>query len=147
MNKKLPALKLKGFRLTAARRVFAALALVVPVVGLASHLDQSACAAMQANADQGSVDAQYSLGMMYKAGQGCPQDIVMSFFWLDLSARAGYAPAFASSDEVSELLTPQTIFQIGKAEDQWLTCQRVHSPCDPTHQLQMDSFMESLNHL
>ena len=36
--------------------------------------------------DQGQADARFSLGIMYKNGEGVPQDYVQAHMWLNLAA-------------------------------------------------------------
>ena len=47
-------------------------------------------------ADQGEVQAQYCLGMMYYRGEGVPQDYVQAAKWYRLAADQGYAHAQAN---------------------------------------------------
>ncbi len=42
-------------------------------------------------AEQGQVDAQYNLGVMYALGMGVPQDYVQAHMWFNLAA-AGSPP-------------------------------------------------------
>lgn len=44
-------------------------------------------------AEQGHVDAQLSLGVMYGFGEGVPKDDVQSAYWYDLAAKQGSAIA------------------------------------------------------
>jgi uncharacterized protein len=44
-------------------------------------------------AEQGNVDAQYKLGLMYGNGRGIPQDYKQAFFWFKKVAEQGYASA------------------------------------------------------
>jgi hypothetical protein len=132
-------------KLIGVKLVFASV-MAIAVAGQASHRGAQAndCEVTQTSAYRGDVDAQYALGMMYKQGQGCPYDPVMSFFWLDMAARAGHPAAFSPSDEISEILSSKTIFRISKAVDELRACQRAQRFCEPVAQLQTEFFMESL---
>jgi TPR repeat protein len=44
-------------------------------------------------AEQGDVDAQYSLGLMYEEGQGVPQDYKTAVKWIRFAAEQGVADA------------------------------------------------------
>ena len=44
-------------------------------------------------AEQGNVEAQYELGLMYEQGQGVPQDYKEAVKWYRLSVEQGYAKA------------------------------------------------------
>lgn len=44
-------------------------------------------------ADHGNVDAQFSLGVMYRFGQGVPMDYAEAMKWFRLAAEQGHAPA------------------------------------------------------
>ena len=44
-------------------------------------------------AEQGFADAQFTLGWMYKKGQGIPQDYKTALKWFRLAAKQGYAHA------------------------------------------------------
>ena len=43
-------------------------------------------------AQQGSVEAQYNLGLLYAQGQGVPQDAGQAIQWFRRAADQGYAP-------------------------------------------------------
>ncbi len=44
-------------------------------------------------ANEGSVNAEYNLGVLYSLGQGVPQDLQKAFEWFHRAARRGLAPA------------------------------------------------------
>jgi TPR repeat protein len=44
-------------------------------------------------AEQGDMDAQYNLGLMYNKGEGVIQDYAAAVTWYSKSAEQGYAPA------------------------------------------------------
>src|SRR5512135_1801276 len=44
-------------------------------------------------AEQGLPEAQYNLGVMYRKGQGVPEDYVAAAKWWKKAAEQGYAPA------------------------------------------------------
>ena len=48
---------------------------------------------IQENAEQGSAEAQYMLGMIYYAGEEVSQDYMTAFKWLHKSAEQGHADA------------------------------------------------------
>ncbi|MBL0231946.1 MAG: sel1 repeat family protein [Moraxellaceae bacterium] len=44
-------------------------------------------------AEQGHADAQFNLGLMYRKGQGVPQDDTQAVVWFKKAAQQGYASA------------------------------------------------------
>ena len=47
-------------------------------------------------AEQGSPEAQYNLVVMYRKGQGVPEDYIAAAKWCKIAAEQGYAPAQSS---------------------------------------------------
>jgi TPR repeat protein/S1-C subfamily serine protease len=47
----------------------------------------------RAGAEQGDMDAQYGLGVIYRDGQGVTEDVVEALRWFELAATQGYAMA------------------------------------------------------
>lgn len=66
-------------------------------------------------ADQGNMDAQYALGLVYAEGRGVEQDEVLSYRWLSLAAAQGDQDALTLRHVVSESMTAE---QIARAEQQ-----------------------------
>jgi len=52
-------------------------------------------------AEQGDAKAQYNLGLLYRDGQGVPQDWAEAYFWLDLAA-AGKLRAMLAKDAAKQ---------------------------------------------
>jgi len=70
-------------------------------------------------AEQGEVDAQVLLGVMYKNGIGVTQDYVFAHMWHNLAAANGLKNGSKSRDIVAKLMTPA---QISKAQDMAKEC-------------------------
>ena len=62
-------------------------------------------------ADQGHAWAQDSLGVMYKNGNGVPQDDVEAYVWESVAAAGGYADAVKDRDIIAGELTPEQLSQ------------------------------------
>ena len=71
-------------RFVAVPVVLMALVVCVPLQAQTPEID-----ALRARAEQGDVNAQYNLGVMYGTGQGVPQDYVLAHMWFNLSASRG----------------------------------------------------------
>lgn len=55
--------------------------------------DPEIVAGLLAAAEQGDVDAQYRVGLIYAEGRGVAQDEVQSFYWLSRAVQQGDADA------------------------------------------------------
>ncbi len=60
-------------------------------------------------ADQGLVEAQTILGLMYVKGQGVAQSYLLAHMWLNLAAAQGEAGALADRDQLARMMTPAQI--------------------------------------
>ena len=67
-------------------------------------------------AEQGEVNAQYNLGVMYVLGEGVIQDDVNAHMWLNIAASNGFKDAKIKKDILVKFkrMTPQ---DISKAQD------------------------------
>ena len=65
-------------------------------------------------AEQGDVDAQYNLGLMYNKGQGVPQDYVRAHMWYNIAASTGEEVAIKNRNIVAEDMTPSQMEQAQK---------------------------------
>lgn len=98
--------------------------------GLADAGTGNRCEAVKAQALSGVVEARFELGVLYRqGGDGCPQDDMRSYFWLDLAAHAGYEAALPARDQLAEILSLGNIQKIEQAEHAWLACQQAHGVC------------------
>ena len=74
-------------------------------------------------AEQGSADAQFSLGVMYTNGRGVPQDYVRAHKWLNLAtsrASAEMNKRFgAARDRVGEKMTSAQIAEAQRLAREW----------------------------
>jgi TPR repeat protein len=70
-------------------------------------------------ADQGDKRAQYTLGFLYRMGQGVPQDYVQAHMWSDLAAAQSYQNAASNRDAVARLMTPAQIAEAQKLAREW----------------------------
>ena len=57
-------------------------------------------------AEQGDAAAQYNLGVMYREGQGVPQDDVQAYLWMNLAAAQGFEQAQKVRDLMARKMTP-----------------------------------------
>lgn len=62
-------------------------------------------------AEQGSVDAQFNLGIMYNYGAGVAQDYQQAYAWFSSAAANGSAAAVQFRDSVAKQLTPSALAQ------------------------------------
>jgi TPR repeat protein len=60
-----------------------------------------------AAAEQGDVDAQYRVGLIYAEGRGVAQDEVKSFYWLSRALQQGDAGAQTLLQVVAAAMTPE----------------------------------------
>ena len=65
-------------------------------------------------AEQGDVEAQYNLGVMYYNGQGVPQDKLFAHMWWDLAGSKGNKNAIKNRNIIAKKMTKQ---QIEKAQE------------------------------
>jgi TPR repeat protein len=70
-------------------------------------------------ADWGDALAQYSLGAMYSAGQGVPQDYVSAHMWLSLAAAGGIEDAAKGRDVVAKKMNPAQIAEAQRRAREW----------------------------
>ena len=77
-------------------------------------------------ADQGDVRAQYSLGVLYAAGSGVPQDYVLAHMWSNLAASRTTASeaeirnkAIETRDRVAAKMTREQIAEAQKLAREW----------------------------
>ena len=68
----------------------------------------------EALADQGYASAQYSLGNMYKNGQGVTQDITRAHMWWNVAASQGDKAAAYNRDIVAKEMTSSQIEEAQK---------------------------------
>ena len=75
-------------------------------------------------AERGDAAAQYGLGVMYRSGQGVPQNYVQAHMWLNLAA-SRHSPgkdrdkAVEGRDALAERMTPAQIAEAEKLEREW----------------------------
>ena len=55
------------------------------------------------------MDAQATLGLMYRNGDGVPRDYVAAYAWLNLAAAGGEAAAGVERDAMAEQMTVDQI--------------------------------------
>lgn len=85
-----------------------------PGVGLSAKT----IAELRVLAEQGDADAQGRLGCCYGDGEGVPQDFVLAYMWLNLSAvKEPKAALFRR--EVEEMMTPEQIAEAQKLCREW----------------------------
>ncbi|MFT5725932.1 MAG: TPR repeat protein [Desulforhopalus sp.] len=61
-------------------------------------------------AEQGHADAQYNLGLIYKKGQGVPQNNKLAYVWISLAATyGGNKNAIKNRDILAKSLPPQVL--------------------------------------
>ena len=70
-------------------------------------------------ADQGHAFGQLFLGMMYRDGQGVPQDYVIAHMWFNLAAAADGSGA-KSRDDIAAKMTPAQIAEAQRMASEWV---------------------------
>ncbi len=70
-------------------------------------------------AKQGDAAAQYNLGVMYREGQGVPQDDVQAHMWWSLAAVRGLEPAREYRDRVAARMTPAQLAEAQRLAREW----------------------------
>ena len=70
-------------------------------------------------AEQGLVEAQYNLGVMYAEGQGVRQDFVQAHMWFDLAAASGDLSARKNSEIIAAKMTPSQIAEAQRLAREW----------------------------
>jgi len=66
-------------------------------------------------AEQGDAEAQSNLGAMYANGEGVPENYILSYQWLSLSAAQGDAGVEANKTINASWMTPSQIADAQKA--------------------------------
>jgi peptidoglycan hydrolase-like protein with peptidoglycan-binding domain len=90
--------------------------------GLAAYQNQDYATALrelQPVADQGDGQAQRLLGLMYRDGQGVPQDAVRAYMWLDLAAANGQDNAASERDALAQTMTPDQKTEAQRQVEVW----------------------------
>jgi hypothetical protein len=83
-------------------------------------------------AEQGDINAQFSLAVMYYKGEGVAQNFINSYAWFKLAASHGDEDAAKNIDEVASLLTPQ---QLAEAHELSAKLeQNMDNPSGPSNQ-------------
>ncbi|MNN86964.1 Localization factor PodJL [compost metagenome] len=72
--------------------------------GVALDMDQAATWCCKA-AEQGHVNAQYSLGLMYARGEGLAQNFKEAYIWLFVAVANGATDAIELRDQMAEKLS------------------------------------------
>jgi hypothetical protein len=70
-------------------------------------------------AQQNHAEAQYSLGVMYRTGQGVPIDKSKAYVWFNLSAAQGHPRAREARDSLLPALAPEQILAAQRAAQDW----------------------------
>ena len=73
-------------------------------------------------AEQGNIRAQYSLGVMYEAGQGVSQDSVQAYLWYDLAASLPSVEqelSIKNRDIVASQMTPEDLAEAQRLIREW----------------------------
>ncbi len=82
--------------------------------------DKQAVAWYRKAADQGVIDAQFNLGIMYVYGNGeGVQDYVQAHMWWNLAAVSGDEDAIKNRDIVAKKMTPAQIAEAQKLAREW----------------------------
>ena len=79
--------------------------------------DPEAAAEMLAAAEQGDVDAQYAMGLIYAEGRGVAQDEVRAHYWLSRAIEQGDADAQTLLQIVAFNMTDAQFEQAGQLLD------------------------------
>ncbi|MFZ3183697.1 MAG: hypothetical protein WA173_06105 [Pseudomonas sp.] len=71
-------------------------------------------------AEQGYAKAQFNLGLMYRNGQGVPQDHKEAYAWFAVAAANGHAQAGLDRDMAAKKLTPSQLEQGQALAEQYI---------------------------
>jgi len=75
-------------------------------------------------ADQNERFAQEALGRLYSAGDGVPEDYVISYMWFNLAAAREPPPPWSSAKQgreaIEKLMTPEQIAEAQKLSREWV---------------------------
>ena len=75
----------------------------------------------QRAAEQGDIKALSNLGIMYKKGEGVPQDYVQAYMWLNIAALLGDEKAAEVRDHMAAVLMfPEQIAEAERLTKEWL---------------------------
>ncbi len=74
---------------------------------------------LPSSALQGDAEAQGRLGLMYRKGQGVPQDYVLAHMWANLAAAQGHENAIKNRDTAEELMTPAQLAEAQRLAGEW----------------------------
>ena len=70
-------------------------------------------------AEEGEVQAQFDLGLMYANGLGLPQDLIQAYRWISLSSTAGNAAASDLQKQLAQQMTPEQIAEAERLVREW----------------------------
>jgi hypothetical protein len=70
-------------------------------------------------ADQGEVQAQYNLGVMYAQGRGVQKNYTLAHMWFNLAAKQGDQDAVKNQNLIAQLMTPAQISEAQKLAREW----------------------------
>jgi tetratricopeptide (TPR) repeat protein len=82
-------------------------------------LGSSAIDWLRFDADQGSLSAQFDLGLLYAKGVGVAQDYFQAYVWLSLAASQNFETAAAERDKVASLMTPARLDEAQRSTREW----------------------------
>ncbi|MDT8274259.1 MAG: tetratricopeptide repeat protein, partial [Desulfomonilia bacterium] len=88
--------------------------------GRGTHKDVSLAASYFLRAaQQGNSNAQYNIGRLHAYGTGVPQNFVIAYMWLELSASMNNASSLALQAKLKEIMTPEEIREAQKLAREW----------------------------
>ena len=64
-------------------------------------------------------ESRSKLGLMYEQGKGVPQDYVLAYMWLNLSAAQGQETAVKVRDIVAGKMTPEQLAEAQRLARDW----------------------------
>ena len=80
----------------------------------------TALALLRPLSEQGDIDAQYILGVMYYLGQGVSADYVQAYAWMYLASAQGHKNAYLVRERIAGKLTPEQIVEAKNLAQQWM---------------------------
>jgi septal ring-binding cell division protein DamX len=118
-------------------RIITVIFLLIPVGVMDAYADQTqvfnamaqgdyqrAAAMLQTMANNGDVEAQYNLALLYLKGNGVNPDKNLSNYWLSMAARQGLAPAYARLNSNSVKPTQASIaVKLAVSPEEWVATQ------------------------
>jgi TPR repeat protein len=71
-------------------------------------------------AEQGNVQAQFNLALMYYKGNGTKQNYILAHMFFNIASLSGNDKAGKSRDKLSQKMTPEQVIEAQKMAKEWV---------------------------